>query len=100
MAKLEVLMSKVEKGNTEGIDMDKFCVYPNAKLPPRFKMPDFSKFDGSSDPKTHLYGYHAAMKLHGVEYDAMAQMFPQTLSGPAFQWFMSIDISKGRPGRT
>ena len=34
------------------------------------------------------------MKLHGVENDAMAQMFPQTLSGPAFQWFMSIDMSQ------
>ncbi|KAI8551460.1 hypothetical protein RHMOL_Rhmol06G0187700 [Rhododendron molle] len=32
----------------------------------------------------------------GVEEDAMAQLFPQTLVGPAFQWFLSLDISKRR----
>ncbi|XP_058189172.1 uncharacterized protein LOC131306766 [Rhododendron vialii] len=59
-------------------------------------MPDFSKFDGTGDPKTHLLGYHVAMKLFGVEDDVMVQMLPQTLSGPAFQWFLSFDVSKRR----
>ncbi|KAI8547726.1 hypothetical protein RHMOL_Rhmol07G0218100 [Rhododendron molle] len=57
-------------------------------------MPDLVKFDGSGDLKTHLYGYHAAMKLLKVESEAMSQLFPQTLSGPAFHWFLSLDIAK------
>lgn len=95
-AKFEETVSKSEKLGVGGIDMDRLCLFLNAKLPERFKMPNFSKFDGTGDPKTHLLGCHGAMKLHGVESDAMAQMFPQTLSGPAFQWFLSLDISKRR----
>ena len=33
MARMEALMSRVEKGGSGSLDMDKFCVYPNAKLP-------------------------------------------------------------------
>ncbi|KAI8572312.1 hypothetical protein RHMOL_Rhmol01G0187900 [Rhododendron molle] len=63
MAKLEEAVSKSEKINVGGIDLDHLCLYPNAKLPNKFKMPNLVKFDRSGDPKTHLYGYHAAMKL-------------------------------------
>ncbi|KAI8530377.1 hypothetical protein RHMOL_Rhmol11G0053400 [Rhododendron molle] len=94
MAKLEESVTKSEKISIGGIDLDRLCLYPNAKLPDKFKMPDLVKFDGSGDPKTHLYGYHAAMKLLKVESEAMSQLFPQTLSGPAFHWFLSLDISK------
>lgn len=65
--------------------MDKFSVNPNTKLPAHFKMLDLHEFDGNSDPKTHLFSYHVAMKLHGVDSDAMAQMFLSTLLGPDFQ---------------
>ncbi|KAI8568213.1 hypothetical protein RHMOL_Rhmol02G0180500 [Rhododendron molle] len=63
MAKLEESIAKAEKVKVGGIDLDRLCLYPNAKLPEKFKMPDLAKFDGSGDPRTHLYRYHAAMKL-------------------------------------
>ncbi|KAI8550616.1 hypothetical protein RHMOL_Rhmol06G0121500 [Rhododendron molle] len=96
MAKLEESISNAEKINAGGIDLDRLCLYPNAKLPEKFKMPDLAKFDGSGDPRTHIYSYHAAMKLLSVEPEAMSQLFPQTLSGPAFHWFLSLDIAKRR----
>lgn len=94
MAKLEETVSKAEKIGAGGLNMDRLCPFPNTRLPERFKMPDFVKFDGSGDPKTHLLAYHSAMKLHGIEEETMAQLFPQTLTGPAFQWFLSLDLSK------
>ncbi|KAI8563690.1 hypothetical protein RHMOL_Rhmol03G0129000 [Rhododendron molle] len=96
MAKLEEAVSKSEKIGAGGLDMDILCLFRNARLPERFKVPDFAKFDGTGDPKTHLLGYHGAMKLHAIEDDVMAQLFPQTLSCPAFQWFLSLDVSKRR----
>ncbi|KAI8555124.1 hypothetical protein RHMOL_Rhmol05G0149800 [Rhododendron molle] len=94
MAKLEKSIAKAEKVKAGGIDLDRLCLYPNAKLPEKFKMPDLAKFDGSGDPRTHLYSYHAAMKLLFFEPEAMSQLFPQTLSGPAFHWFLSLDIAR------
>lgn len=76
IAKLEVAVSKSKKLGVGGIAMYRICLFPNAKLPERFKMQDFSKFNGTGDLKTHLLGYHVAMKLHGVQNDTMAQMFP------------------------
>ncbi|KAI8555009.1 hypothetical protein RHMOL_Rhmol05G0140800 [Rhododendron molle] len=77
MAKLEESVSKFEKIGAGGLDMDRLCPFPNIRFPERFKMQDFANFDG-------------------VEEEAMAQLFPQTLSGPAFQLFLSLDISKRR----
>ncbi|KAI8535483.1 hypothetical protein RHMOL_Rhmol10G0178000 [Rhododendron molle] len=96
MAKLEESIAKAEKVKAGGIDLDRLCLYPNARLPEKFKMPDLAKFDGSGDPRTHLYSYHAAMKLLAVEPEAMSQLFPQTLSGPVFHWFLSLNIAKRR----
>ncbi|KAI8542777.1 hypothetical protein RHMOL_Rhmol08G0166200 [Rhododendron molle] len=96
MAKLEESVSKSEMINAGGIDLDRLYLYPNAKLPNKFKMPKLAKFDGSGDPRTHICNYHAAMKLLSVELEAMSQLFPQTLSGPAFHWFLSLDIAKRR----
>ncbi|KAI8542636.1 hypothetical protein RHMOL_Rhmol08G0153100 [Rhododendron molle] len=96
MAQLEESIAKAEKVKAGGIDLDRLYLYPNARLPEKFKMPDLAKFDGSGDPRTHLYSYHAAMKLLAVEPGAMSQLFPQTLSGPAFHWFLSLDIAKKR----
>lgn len=67
MAKLEESITKSERLGAGGLDMDRLCPFPNARLPERFKMPDFAKFDGTGDPKTHLLAYHSAMKPHRVE---------------------------------
>ncbi|KAI8550526.1 hypothetical protein RHMOL_Rhmol06G0113800 [Rhododendron molle] len=96
MAKLEESIAKAEKVKASGIDLDRLCLYPNAKLSEKFKMPDLAKFDGSGDPRTHFYSYHATMKLLSVKPEAMSQLFPQTLSGPAFHWFLPLDIAKRR----
>ncbi|KAI8550575.1 hypothetical protein RHMOL_Rhmol06G0117800 [Rhododendron molle] len=47
MAKLEEVVSKSEKIGAGGLDMDRLCLFPNARLPERFKMPDFTKFEGT-----------------------------------------------------
>ncbi|KAI8559878.1 hypothetical protein RHMOL_Rhmol04G0209800 [Rhododendron molle] len=45
MTKLEESVSKSEKIGAAGLDMDRLCPFPNARLPERFKMLDFAKFD-------------------------------------------------------
>ncbi|KAI8529839.1 hypothetical protein RHMOL_Rhmol11G0005500 [Rhododendron molle] len=60
-------------------------------------MQDLAKLDGSGDPRTHLYSYHAAMKLLSVEPEAMSQLFPQTLSSLAFHWILSKGESANLP---
>lgn len=75
LTKLEESVKKQEKVAATGVDMEKLCLFPNAKLPDRFKPIDWEKFDGSGDPKAHLQTYVGTLSMYGIEKDAMAQMF-------------------------
>ncbi|XP_057962129.1 uncharacterized protein LOC131153698 [Malania oleifera] len=41
-----------------------YCLVPNVVLPPKFKMPDFEKFDGTTCPQTHLRMYCQSMAAY------------------------------------
>ena len=43
------------------MDYDSLSLFPNARLPPKFKMPTLDKFDGIGCPKSHLKMYIRAM---------------------------------------
>ncbi|KAI8530220.1 hypothetical protein RHMOL_Rhmol11G0039100 [Rhododendron molle] len=100
LTKLEESVKKQEKMGATRVDMEKLCLFPNAKRPDRFKPIDWEKFDGFGDPKAHLQTYVGTLSIlrtlsmYGIEKDAMAQMFQQTLKGPALRWFLTLDDSK------
>ena len=94
LAQLEQSVAKRERTTLTGFDIDEFCLFPNARLPKKFKPIDFEKFDGTSDPKAHLTNYIGALSMWGVEKDTMAQMFAQTLVGHALHWFTALEITK------
>ncbi|KAI8527608.1 hypothetical protein RHMOL_Rhmol12G0088600 [Rhododendron molle] len=76
--------------------MSRLSLFSNAKLPEKFKGVDFVKFDGTGDPRAHLQGYVGSLTMHGIEKEAMAQLFHESLSGPALQWFLTFEPSKKR----
>ena len=43
------------------MDYDSLSLFPNATLPPKFKMPILDKFDETSCLKSHLKMYMKAM---------------------------------------
>ena len=45
----------------ELMDYDSLSLFPNARLPPKFKMPTLDKFDGIGCLKSHLKMYIRAM---------------------------------------
>lgn len=57
MGKLEQSVQETKRHGKGEIDMSKLCLFPNAKLPEKFKGVDFEKFDGTGDPRAHLQGY-------------------------------------------
>ncbi|KAH7844088.1 hypothetical protein Vadar_024172 [Vaccinium darrowii] len=94
IARLEESVTKSEKRAITGFDMDKLCIFPGAKLPKKFKHVDFEKFDGTGDPRGHIQAYVSSLSLQDVDEPTMAQMFHETLIGPALQWLLSLDISR------
>jgi len=43
------------------LDMAELCLVPNVIIPPKFKVPDFDKYKGTTCPKNHLKMYRQKM---------------------------------------
>ena len=53
MNKMEEMIRRASKMK-KLMDYDSLSLFPNARLPPKFKMPTLDKFDGTGCPKSHL----------------------------------------------
>ena len=60
MNKMEEMIRRARKME-KLMDYDSLSLFPNARLPPMFKMPTLDKFDGTGYPKSHLKTYMRAM---------------------------------------
>ena len=78
---------KAFKKDEDIVDTSSLVVFPNARLPPKFKMPDMDKFDGTGCPQTHLLMYAGNMQPLGASFGTLAQLFQRTLTGAALRWF-------------
>ncbi|MBE2321199.1 hypothetical protein DVA67_035075 [Solirubrobacter sp. CPCC 204708] len=76
------------------VDMSSLSLFPKARLPSHFRMPELEKFDGMGCPKTHLKMYVRAMQPRGADDELLAQMFHETLIGSALKWFLALDESR------
>jgi hypothetical protein len=56
--------------------------YDQIPFPPRFKVPDFTKFSGQDDT--------SSVKKQGILMHSRIQLFSSSLSWPAFSWFTSL----------
>ncbi|KAL3728465.1 hypothetical protein ACJRO7_033106 [Eucalyptus globulus] len=68
-------------------------VYEKVKMPKKFKMPDFEKYDGTSCPKAHLQMYHVRMAQYVKNELLMIQSFHASLTGPALNWYVMKNVN-------
>ena len=73
------------------MEYQSLSLFPNVKLPPKFKMPTLDKFNGIGCPKSHLKMYMRAMQPLGTTEEILAQMFQNTLIGAALSWFLNVE---------
>ncbi|KAK9996850.1 hypothetical protein SO802_021536 [Lithocarpus litseifolius] len=78
------------------MDYNSLSLLPNARLPPKFKMPTLDKFDGTGCPKSYLKMYMRAMHPLGTTEEVLAQMFQGTLTRATFRWFLNLDYARAR----
>ena len=95
MDKMEERIRRARKME-ELMDYDTLSLFPNARLPPKFKMPTLNKFDGTGCPKSHMKMYMKAMQPLGVTEEVLAQMFQNTLTRATLRWFLNLDDARAR----
>ena len=78
------------------MDYESLSHFPNVRLPPKFKMLTFDKFDRTGYPKSYLKMYMRAMQPLGAIEELLAQMLQNTLTGAALRWFPNLDDARAR----
>ena len=63
---------------------------PNLVLPPKFKVSDFEKYDGTRCPKAHLVMFCRKMTGYVNEDQLLIHCFQDSLVGSALRWYNQL----------
>ncbi|XP_077221939.1 uncharacterized protein LOC143855751 [Tasmannia lanceolata] len=76
---------------SKGFNISEFLMSPNAIFPPKFKAPDYDKYDGTGCPRNHVRWFITLSQQHGLNREQMAHFFPMSLIGVAKRWFLRLE---------
>ena len=93
--KMEEMIKRARKME-DLLDYQSLSLFPDVRLPPKFKMPTLDKFDGTGCPKSHMKMYMMAMQPLGATKELLTQMFQNTLTGAALRWFLNLEDTRVR----
>ena len=60
-------------------------------MPPKFKAPEFVKYDGIGDPCAHLRMFCRKMAPYANNHPLLCQIFVDSLTGPAATWYVRLE---------
>ena len=92
---METLVEKlriIEGSSAYGsVDLDSLTNFPQVIMPPKFKAPEFVKYDGIRDPCAHLRMFYRKMAPYEDNHPLLCQIFPDSLTGPATTWYARLE---------
>ena len=71
--------------------MAELCLVPNVVIPPKFKVPDFDKYKGTTCPKNHLKMYCRKMGAYAKDEKLLMHFFQESLDGAAITWYTNME---------
>ncbi|XP_077251770.1 uncharacterized protein LOC143890994 [Tasmannia lanceolata] len=77
-------------------DISEYFETPTVTLPPKFKAPDYDRYDGTGCPRNHVRWFITLSQQHGLSREQMAQLFPMSLIGIAKKWFLRLKPKETR----
>jgi len=81
---IEERLRAVEGGKDYALtDMEDLCLVPNMVIPPKFKVPDFDKYKGTTFPKNHLKVYCRKMGAYAKDDKLLMHFFQESLTRAA-----------------
>ena len=77
----ERLRAIEEFGDHPFTDMTDLCLVPDVVIPPKFKVPDFDRYKGTTCPKNHLKMYCRKMGAYSRDEKLLMHFFQDSLAG-------------------
>lgn len=84
--KLRKKLCALKKRVSSVFGMDYICLDPKL-IPKHFEIPEFEKFDGTTNPHCHLRNYFIEMSQWSQNEKFLTHYFWVSLTGPALIWF-------------
>jgi len=74
----------IKRGGYLGLgDALELCLIPDVIIPPKFKVPEFDKYKGTTCPKNHLIMYCRKMASYIHDEKLLIHFFQDSLTGAA-----------------
>ena len=80
-------------GDYPFVDMTNFCLVPDVVIPPKFKVPDFDRYKGTTCPKNHLKMYCRKMGAYSKDEKLLMHFFQDSLAGATVIWYTNLEAS-------
>jgi len=72
-------------------NMTNLCLVPDVVIPPKFKVPDFDRYKGTTCPKNHLKMYCRKMGAYSRDEKLLMHFFQDSLAGAAVIWYTNLE---------
>jgi len=73
--------------------MTNLCLVPDVIIPPKFKVPVFDRYKGTTCPKNHLKMYCRKMGAYSRDEKLLMHFFQDSLAGAAVIWYTNFEAS-------
>ncbi|KAI5437113.1 hypothetical protein KIW84_023292 [Lathyrus oleraceus] len=91
--RLEERLKAVEGKNALGVDVVDLGLVPSVRVPPKFKVPVFDKYNGNSCPKTLVQAYFRKMIAYSDDEKLLMYFFQDSLAGASLEWTQLHSLS-------
>jgi len=81
-------------GDYSFADMEELCLVPYVVIPPKFKVPDFDMYKGTTCPKSHLKLYCRKIGAYAKDEKLLMHFFQESLTGAAVTWYTNLEPSQ------
>lgn len=72
------------------VNPTQLCLMSGVVILPKFKVPEFEKYDGTSCPRRHLIMYCKKMSAHSQNDKLLIHYF-RDIIGPVDHWYMQLN---------
>lgn len=87
---IEEKLKAMESIDALGLDAVEICLVSGVVIPTIFKVPDFKKYKGTSDPRTHIRTYCRKMAAYSNDDRLLMHSFQDSLSGESLNWYIQL----------
>ena len=82
--------------NNVSLDAYELCLVADVVIPPKFKVPVFDKYDGTTCPKNHLIMYCRKMASCFHDNKLLIHFFQDSLTGVVLHWYSRLNQPRVR----